>query len=72
VPKGSMTLRGAVLGIVGPALLGVFVAAPLLNGNELFLGGDVNLIWPVLVVTAVFGAITAWLYGFFSSGLRLP
>jgi hypothetical protein len=72
IPKGSMTLRGALLGMIGPALIGVFVASPLLNGTEPFLGGDVNLIWPVLVVTAIFGAITAWLYGFFSSGFRLP
>ncbi|HYD15177.1 MAG TPA: hypothetical protein VEA77_02145 [Hyphomicrobium sp.] len=71
-PKGSMTLRGAILGLIGPALIGVLVVLPLIRQEPLFLGNDINLIWPVLAVAAGFGAATAWLYGFFTSGLRLP
>lgn len=71
-PEGSMTLRGAVLGIVGPALIGVFLAVPMLTGRfPPFFGGDVSKIVPVLAILAGFGAVTAWLYGMFRYG-RLP
>jgi hypothetical protein len=73
VPKGSMTLKGALLGILGPALVGVFVLVPILTSKiPLFFNGDVNLIWPMVVILAGFGAATAWLYGFMTSGFRLP
>ncbi|MGE3229533.1 MAG: hypothetical protein AB7J30_08855 [Hyphomicrobium sp.] len=72
VPQGSMTVRGAVLGLVGPALIGTLVAVPLVHGATPFEGVDVNGIWPVLLVGAGFGAATAWLYGFFTAGCRLP
>ncbi|AHB47397.1 hypothetical protein W911_01705 [Hyphomicrobium nitrativorans NL23] len=72
VPQGSMTVRGAVLGIVGPALIGVLVLVPLVRGETLFLNADPDLIWPVLVLGAGFGAATAWLYGLFTAGGRLP
>jgi hypothetical protein len=72
-PQGSMTLRGALLGILLPAVVGVFILVPLLTGRfPMFFGGDITMIWPVLVILAGFGAATAWLYGFFSSGFRLP
>lgn len=71
-PRGSMTLRGALLGIVGPALLGVFLLVPFLRGEGIFLGGDVNAVVAVLMIAAGFGAATAWLYGFFTAGFRLP
>lgn len=72
-PRGSMTLRGAFLGILLPAVLGVFILVPLLTGRfPLFFGGDITMIWPVVVILAGFGAATAWLYGFMSSGCRLP
>ncbi|WP_295557824.1 hypothetical protein [uncultured Hyphomicrobium sp.] len=70
-PNGSMTLRGALLGIVGPAVIGALVAVPLLHGQQPFLDLDVNVIWPVVLAAAVFGAAAAWLYGLFSYG-RLP
>ena len=71
-PQGSMTLRGAAMGIVGPALIGVFLAVPLLTQKfPPFFGGDVSKIVPVLVILAGFGAATAWLYGMFRYG-RLP
>ncbi|MGQ0674395.1 MAG: hypothetical protein ACT4N2_16170 [Hyphomicrobium sp.] len=70
-PQGSMTLRGAVLGILGPAIAGVFLIVPLLKGNPPFLGGDVGGIIAVLSILAGYGAVTAWLYGLFSYG-RLP
>ena len=72
VPKGSMTLRGILLGIVGPAVLGVFVLVPLLKGAPLFFGGNIPVIVAVLSILAGFGAVTAWLYGFLASGCRLP
>lgn len=72
-PKGSMTIKGALLGIIGPAIIGVFSLVPALTAKfPPFFGGDLNMIWPVLVILAGFGASTAWLYGFFTSGCRLP
>ena len=71
-PRGMMTIRGAILGIIGPALIGVFLAVPLLTHKfEPFFGGDASKIIPVLCILAGFGAVTAWLYGFFRYG-RLP
>lgn len=72
VPEGSMTVRGAVLGLVGPAVIGTLVALPLINGQQPLSGVTVEALWPLLLVSAAFGAATAWLYGFFSSGFRLP
>ncbi len=71
-PKGSMTLRGTILGLIGPALIGVLIVLPLIRNEPLFFGNDINLIWPVLLAAAGFGAATAWLYGFLMSGCRLP
>lgn len=71
-PQGSMTLRGALLGIVGPAVIGVFLAVPFFTGRfPVFFGGDSSKIIPVLCILAGFGAATAWLYGMFQYG-RLP
>ncbi|HML43650.1 MAG: hypothetical protein JNN24_04100 [Hyphomicrobium zavarzinii] len=72
VPRGSMTFRGALLGLIGPALVGTLVLIPLIRSEPPFLGNDINLIWPVLATGAGFGAATAWLYGFLTSGCRLP
>ena len=72
VPEGSMTLRGALLGILGPAVACVFLIFPLLSGAAPFLGGDAHGIISTLLTFAGFGAVTAWLYGWFNSGLRLP
>lgn len=71
MPQGALTLRGAVLGLVGPAIIGTLVAVPLMNGLQPFANGDIQVIWPVLVAGAVFGAVAAWIYGFLSYG-RLP
>jgi hypothetical protein len=71
-PRGSMTLRGAILGLLGPALAGTLVALPMIRNEPVLLGNDINLIWPVLAAGAAFGAATAWLYGFLTSGCRLP
>jgi hypothetical protein len=72
VPRGSMTVRGALLGLIGPALVGALVVIPLIRSEPPFYGNDINLIWPVLVSGAGFGIAAAWLYGFFTSGCRLP
>ncbi len=71
-PKGSMTIRGVFLGMIGPALLGVFLIVPLIKGDPLFLDGNNVMIGSVLLIAAGFGSVTAWLYGFFTSGCRLP
>jgi hypothetical protein len=72
VPEGSMTLRGAVLGILGPAIAVSLLIAPLLRGTAPFLGGDVPGVLAVLATFAAFGAATAWLYGYFTAGCTLP
>lgn len=72
VPRGSMTLRGALIGLIGPAIVGVLVLVPLIKSEQPFLNYDLNVIWPILVAAAAFGAATAWLYGFLTSGCRLP
>ncbi len=72
VPEGSMTARGAVLGLVGTAVVGTLIALPLIRGEQPFAAIDVNAVWPVLLLGTVFGAAAAWLYGFLTSGCRLP
>jgi len=71
-PHGALTFRGALLGILGPAVAVSFLIAPLLSGGAVFQGGDMRTITAVLATFAAFGASTAWLYGWFTSGLRLP
>lgn len=72
-PNGSMTLNGAVMGMILPAIFGVFLLVPLITGRfPPFFGGDLNMLWPVLVILGGWGAATAWLYGWFTSGFRLP
>ena len=70
-PMGSMTFRGAAMGIVGPAVLGLFLIVPMLKGEPPFFANDVSKIVPALVILACYGAATAWLYGAFRYG-RLP
>ncbi|HPG89160.1 MAG TPA: hypothetical protein PLD46_05870 [Hyphomicrobium sp.] len=71
-PQGSMTIQGAILGLFGPALIGVLVAVPLLTQKyPIFYDGDAGKVIPVLAIMAGFGAATAWLYGMFRYG-RLP
>ena len=68
-PQGALSLQGALFGLIGPALIGVFLAVPLLtNKFPPFFGGDASKIVPVLVILAGFGAFTGWLYGFFQYG----
>ena len=64
LPGEGLTLKGLLFGIVGPALLGVFILLPLLTGRfPLFFGGDVKLLGSVLLILAGFGAATGWIYG---------
>jgi hypothetical protein len=68
VPGGSMTVKGLIFGLVGPALIGVFILVPLLTGRfPVFFGGDPKLIVSVLLILAGFGAAMGWLYGLFTS-----
>jgi len=71
-PEGALTFRGALLGILGPAIAVSLLIAPLVLGHAPFAGGDVRSILAILATFAAFGASTAWLYGWFTAGLRLP
>lgn len=71
-PEGMMTIRGAILGLVGPGLIGAFLTMPYLaHKSSPLLDGNVSEIVPILCIAAAFGAVTAWLYGLISFG-RLP
>lgn len=71
-PTGALTFKGILLGILGPALLGIFLLVPFLTGRfPPFFGGDASKIIPVLFILAGYGAFTAWLYGLFRYG-HLP
>lgn len=72
VPLGSMTLKGAVLGLVAPGVLGALILCPVINGTEILMGNDGRAIAYTLLMSAGFGAATAWLYGFMAEGFRLP
>ena len=72
MPKGPLTIKGMLFGIIGPALIGVFLAVPLITHRfPVFMDGQSSLIVPVLVILAGFGAVVGWLYGFFAYK-RLP
>ena len=72
VPQGSMTLKGILLGLLGPGLLGTLILTPVITGGEVFFGGNQTVIACALLIGACFGAVTAWLYGFMTAGFRLP
>lgn len=72
LPEGSMTLRGAVLGLFGPGILGGLIIVPLINGAQPFYGNDIEQIRQIVLPAIGFGSVTAWLYGFLTSGGRLP
>jgi len=70
IPGGSLPLKGLIFGLVGPALIGVFILLPLITGRfPLFFGGDPKLIISVLLILAGFGAAMGWLYGLLTSRL---
>lgn len=67
IPGRGATLKGLIFGIVGPALLGVFILIPLITGwFPLFFGGDIKLIVSVLLILSGFGAAMGWLYARFA------
>jgi len=67
-PGGSLWLKGLIFGLIGPALIGVFILLPLITGRfPLFFGGDLKPIISVLLILAGFGAALGWLYGFMAS-----
>ena len=68
MPGGSLWAKGLIFGLIGPALIGVFILVPLITGRfPLFLGGDPKLIISVLLILTGFGAAMGWLYGFLTS-----
>jgi len=65
IPGGGPTVKGLIFGIIGPAILGVFILVPLITGRfPLFFGFDPALVGSVLLILAGFGAAMGWLYGF--------
>ena len=57
-------MKGLVFGIIGPAILGVFILVPLITGRfPLFFGFDPELLGSVLLILAGFGAAMGWIYG---------
>jgi hypothetical protein len=65
IPGGNLTLQGLIFGLVGPALIGVFILVPLLTGRfPLFFAGDPKPIISVLLILGGFGVAMGWLYGF--------
>jgi hypothetical protein len=68
IPGGSLTVKGLIFGIVGPAILGVFILVPLITGRfPLFFGFDLKLLACVLLILAGFGAAMGWIDGFLNA-----
>ncbi len=64
LPGDGATLKGLIFGVLGPALIGVFILVPLLTGRfPPFFGGDPALIGSVLLILAGSAAAMGWLYG---------
>jgi len=68
LPGGGPTVKGLIFGIIGPAIIGVFILVPLITGRfPLFFDFAPNMVGSVLLILACFGAAMGWLYGFMSS-----
>jgi hypothetical protein len=56
--------KGLICGILGPAILGVFILVPLITGPfPLFFGFDPQLLGSVFLILAGFGAAMGGNYG---------
>jgi hypothetical protein len=80
MPKGPLTIKGLIYGLIGPAFLGAMIIYPLAMqyspqyeglAQGIFLDGQASAIVPTLAKYAAFGASLGWLYGFFAYK-RLP
>ncbi len=80
MPKGPLTIKGLIYGLIGPALIGAMIIYPLAMqyspqyeslAQGIFLDGQASAIVPTLAKYAAFGASLGWLYGFFAYK-RLP
>lgn len=68
IPGNSLTIKGLIFGVLGPALLGVFILVPLIKGSgPIFFGGAPAPLIAVTLILASWGAATGWLYGFLKS-----
>lgn len=63
LPGDGPTLKGLIFGVIGPALLGVFILVPLLTGRfPMFFGGDLKMIISVLLILSGFGAAMGYIF----------
>lgn len=64
LPGGSLLVKGIIFGMVGPAIIGVFILVPLITGRfPLFFDFAPMMLGSVLLILAGWGAATAWLCG---------
>lgn len=64
-------MKGLIFGILGPAILGVFILVPLITGRfPLFFGVDPQLLGSVVLILAGFGAAMGWIYGLLTARTR--
>lgn len=67
LPGGGLITNGLVFGILGPALIGVFLLVPLITRRfPIFFGGDAKLLASVLLILAGYGAALGYFYGAFT------
>ena len=63
IPGSNLTIKGLIFGVLGPAVLGVFILVPILTGRfPLFFGGDLKLLISVLLILSGFGAAMGFIY----------
>jgi hypothetical protein len=66
IPGTDPAIKGLIFGILGPAVIGVFILVPLITGRfPLFFGFDLKKIVSVLLILGGFGAAMGWLFGLF-------
>lgn len=64
IPGGSSIVKGIIFGMVGPAIIGVFILVPLITERfPLFFDYNPQMLGSVLLILGGWGAATAWLSG---------
>jgi hypothetical protein len=63
LPGGSLPVKGALFGLLGPILTGRWLLVPLAKGEPLFAGWNVTTMAAQMLIGLAFGAGLAWIYG---------